>query len=149
VFQRIGRRVGRVYAEVKGYRTDLDLRRVIELAVDTRMEVRTVFISMDWNALDQMRAHHATLKIGYIVERASRADAAIARAAGDSNALVDFRAALLLRKPALAARAAALGVPLAAWTVDTPEEATRLLDLGVSRITTNQVAALVAWKQTR
>ena len=149
VLQRIGHRVGRVYPEVKGYRSDRDLGRLIALVVETHMEARTVFISMDWHALDLMRAQHPTLKVGYIVERASQAEAAIARAAGDPHALLDVKAALLLREPALAARAVALGIPLACWTIDDPADATRLLDLGVSRITTNQVAALVAWKQAR
>jgi glycerophosphoryl diester phosphodiesterase len=149
VLERTGHRVARVYPEVKGYRNDRDLVRLIELVVEAHLEARTVFLSMDWHALDLMRAHRPTLNIGYIVEKASRADGAFARAEGDPHALLDFKAALLLRKPALAARAATLGIPLAAWTLDSPEEATRLFDLGVSRITTNEVAALVAWKQTR
>jgi glycerophosphoryl diester phosphodiesterase len=147
--ERVGHRVGRVYVEVKGYRNDGDLGRLVELVVERRMDTRTVFISMDWDALAHMRVRHATLHIGYIVEKASRANAAIARAANDPHALLDFEAALLLRRPALAARATTLGIPLAAWTIDDPALATRLLDLGVSRITTNDVAALVAWKRTR
>ncbi len=149
MLDRVGRRVGRVYVEVKGYRNEGDLARVVEQVIDRRIEARTVFISMDWHALGQMRSRHATLKIGYIVDKDSRADAALTLAAGDPYALLDFKAAVLLRRPSLAARATTLGIPLAAWTVDDPATATRLLDLGVPRITTNEVAALVAWKRSR
>ena len=55
--QRIGSRVGCVYAEVKGYRAEEDLVRMIELVFRARMQERTVFISMDWNALDLCMAN--------------------------------------------------------------------------------------------
>jgi glycerophosphoryl diester phosphodiesterase len=60
--------------------------------------------------------------------------------------MADFRAAILLEDPALAAEAHRRGVELAVWTVDDPAQASSLLALGVRRITTNRVAELVAWK---
>jgi glycerophosphoryl diester phosphodiesterase len=38
------------------------------------------------------------------------------------------------------------GTELAVWTVDDPSEASRLRELGVRRITTNEVERLVAWR---
>ena len=108
----------------------------------------TVFISMDWDALVTIREAVPEARIGYIVERPRRADEALERAKDDALALVDFDARILLAMPRLADRARALGVPLAAWTVNTTGIATRLLELGVPRITTNEVADLVAWKRT-
>jgi glycerophosphoryl diester phosphodiesterase len=35
---------------------------------------------------------------------------------------------------------------VAVWTVDDPTEAARFLGMGVGRVTTNQVDALLAWK---
>ena len=145
---RLRGRIGRVYPEVKGYRNPEDLSRMVDLVVEHRLAESTVFISMDWDALDQMRSIPSPVNIGYIVEKESRARDAIGRAAGDIRALVDFRASLLLEDPSLAEEAARRGVELAVWTVDDSLEAARLLDLGVARITTNRVAELTAWKST-
>jgi glycerophosphoryl diester phosphodiesterase len=142
----IGDRLGRVYAEVKGYREKADLDRMADLVREHGMEDRAVFISMDWRALERMREHDAAVRVGYIVEKASRAAEGLARAAGDPLALLDFKAALLLDDPAIAGRARAAGVDLAVWTVDDPRQAAALLSLGVRRITTNRVAELSAWK---
>jgi glycerophosphoryl diester phosphodiesterase len=136
----------RIYAEVKRSERRADLERVVELAAEANAMDRTVFISMDWDALDTIRALDPEARIGYIVERPSRTVAALARAQGDAAALVDFDARILLRDPGVAERAVGMGVPLATWTVNMPGDAERLLRMGVPRITTNQVARLVAWR---
>jgi len=107
-----------------------------------------VFISMDWVALERIRRHAPDAMIGYIVEERRRTDGAIARARGDSRALIDFDARILLRDPSHAARAVDAGIALAAWTVDRVDVAERLRSMGVPRITTNQVETLVAWKES-
>ena len=137
---------GRVYPEVKGYGSASDLQHMVDLVREHGLEERTVFISMDWSALERIREHDAGVRVGYIVEEPARAAAGLARAAGDPRALRDFRAALLLEDPALARRAHAAGVDLAVWTVDDTGQADALLALGVPRITTNRVAELLAWK---
>lgn len=141
-----GDRVKRVYPEVKGYRDEEDLDHMVDLVVEHGIEDRTVFISMDWRALERMREHRSTVRLGYIVEKASRATEGLALAAGDPLALLDFKAALLLDDPALAARARAADVDLAVWTVDDPAQAAALLALGVRRITSNRVRELLDWK---
>ncbi|HUF75045.1 MAG TPA: glycerophosphodiester phosphodiesterase family protein [Longimicrobiales bacterium] len=146
VLARLAGRPGRVYPEVKGYRRARDLHHMVDLARQRGVEDRTVFISMDWQALEHMREHDAGVRIGYIVEEPGRADEALARATGDPRALLDFKAAILLADPALARRAQEVGVDLAVWTVDDPRQAVALLALGVRRITSNRVAELLAWK---
>jgi glycerophosphoryl diester phosphodiesterase len=146
VLSRLCGRVGRVYAEVKGYRHEGDLDLMVDLVLARSIEDSTVFISMDWEALGRMRARHGTLRIGYIVDKAARAFEGVERAAGDPLALLDFKASLLLEEPALARRAQAAGVDLAVWTVDNPAQATHLLALGVHRITTNRVTELLEWR---
>ncbi len=143
---RIGRRIGRVYPEVKAYGASRALECMADLVVEAGAVEQTVFISMDWGALAHMRARHPSLRIGYIVERASRAPDGLRAATGDPRALLDFKAALLLDDPSLVERADTAGVDLAVWTVDDPAEADRLLALGVRRITTNRVGELLAWK---
>jgi glycerophosphoryl diester phosphodiesterase len=145
--RQIGDRVGRVYAEVKGYRSQDDLDRILEIVAAAGLADRTVFISMDWGALDRMRETEGAALIGYIVEEASRARDGIERARGDPRSLLDFDAAVLLDDPTLAERSHAADIPLATWTVDTAEQADALRALDVPRITTNEVEALREWKQ--
>jgi glycerophosphoryl diester phosphodiesterase len=141
-------RVGRVYPEVKYYGAHDDLTRMVDTVVTAGLADETVFISMVWEALEQMRRIQPSLSVGYIVEHPSRARAAIDRASGDAHALVDFDARILLADPALADTAHERGVPLAVWTVNDRATAASLLELGVRRITTNEVGDLLAWKAT-
>lgn len=145
--QQIGDRVQRIYAEVKGYRRAEELAGIVEVVADAGLAERTVFISMDWDALDRIRATDAEALIGYIVETSSRAAEGIERATSDSRALLDFNAIVLLEAPSLAERSLQAGIQLATWTVDTVERAAALLALGVPRITTNDVGALREWKE--
>jgi len=145
--RQIGDRVGRIYAEVKGYGHPEDLDRIVEIVADAGLADRTVFISMDWHALDRMRATDPEALIGYIVETSSRADEGIERATGDPRALLDFNAHVLLNDPVLAERSLQTGIRLATWTVDTVAQAEGLLSLGVPRLTTNEVGILRKWKE--
>jgi glycerophosphoryl diester phosphodiesterase len=143
---RLADRPVRVYPEVKGYGRAEDLHRMVDLVREHGMESRTVFISMDWEALERMREHDPGVRLGYIVEEHGRAAEALAHATGDPLALLDFKAALLLDRPALARQAHEAGVDVAVWTVDDARKADALLELGVRRITSNRVAELLAWK---
>ena len=135
-----------IYAEVKATREPRDLDRIAEVVRTAGVFDRTVFISMDWEALDRIRVVEPTARIGYIVEAPTRSDEAFARALGDEHALLDFDARILLAEPTLAHRAHEAGVDLAVWTVNDAEQAHRLLDLGVRRFTTNEVELLQAWR---
>jgi glycerophosphoryl diester phosphodiesterase len=146
--ERLKGRVGRVYPEVKHYGGRDDLDAMVEAVRAADLIASTVFISMDWSALGQMRSAHLDLNVGYIVEHVDRAHAAIERATGDSRALVDFDARILLANPALVESAHRSGVELAVWTVDDRTTAAQLFHLGIRRITTNRVSDLLAWKGT-
>lgn len=145
--QKIGGRVGRIYAEVKGYGRPEELGGIVGIVADAGLADRTVFISMDWQALDRIRTTDPEALVGYIVETSSRASEGIERAAGDPRALLDFNAVVLLDDPSLAERSLGAGIRLATWTVDTVEQAEALLALGVPRLTTNEVGTLRAWKE--
>lgn len=145
---RLGGRIGRIYPEVKHYGRRADLDGMVEAVTTADLLDSTVFISMDWGALGQMRTARLDLNVGYIVEDAARARDAIDRADGDAHALVDFDARILLAEPSLAEHAHERGVELAVWTVNDRATAAQLLHLGVRRITTNRVSDLLAWKAT-
>lgn len=137
---------GRIYAEVKGLRRPDDVREIVRAVRTARLFGRTIFISIDWEALDRIREVDSDALVGFIVEARDRAEPAIERAGGDPRSMVDFDRRILLSEPELAEMASERGVALAAWTVDDIGEAARLVELGVPRITTNRVAELVAWR---
>lgn len=141
-------RLARVYAEVKGYRELEDLDRMVDIARQREMTSTVRFISMNWKLLDRMRSQDGDLGVGYIVETRDEVEEALGRAAGDPHTFVDLRADLLAGDPGIAARASRDGIALAVWTVDSPADAQRILDIGVHRITTNEVEALLAWKRS-
>lgn len=138
-------RVRTVFAELKGVGALRDVASVVSDTRDAGLMARTVFISMDWSLLDEIRRHAPDALLGPIVERRDRVDEAFRRVVGDPRSLLDFDARILLREPELAARAHEHDVELAVWTVDEPDDAQRLLELGVRRITTNQVGLLLDW----
>lgn len=140
-------RVPRIYAEVKGFRELEDLDRMVRLVREASMLDVVVFISMNWTLLDRMRGQEPTLAIGYVVDDAGTMDEALQRCSGDAAALLDPRADLLLSDPGLVGRARDQGTDVAVWTVNDAAVAARLLEVGVSRITTDEVEALVAWKR--
>ncbi|MFQ5537104.1 MAG: glycerophosphodiester phosphodiesterase [Gemmatimonadota bacterium] len=142
-------RVGRVYAEVKGFRELEDLDRMVRIARDAGMLAEVVFISMNWTLLDRMRGQEPALNIGYIVDEESEISEARTRAQGDTAALLDFKAQLLLDHPEVARQVAESGIDMAVWTVNDAETASALYDGGVRRFTTNEVDALLAWKAAR
>lgn len=142
----VAERAGRIYAELKGARDVDDLDGVARIFMDAALTEKTVYISMDWTALDRIRRTCPDALVGYIVDKERRAKGAIDRAAADPRALLDFDARILLDAPAWAERALVKGIPLATWTVDDVDAAAELLRMGVPRITTNRLRELAAWR---
>lgn len=141
-------RVGRVYAEVKGFRELEDTDRMVRLARDAGMLGEVVFISLNWTLLDRMRSQEPGLSIGYVVDQEAEYKEAVQRCSGDTAAMVHVRSDLLAAAPSVLGRLRDQGTEVAVWTVDDPAEAPRLLAMGVGRITTNQVGALLEWKRS-
>jgi glycerophosphoryl diester phosphodiesterase len=137
---------GRVYAEVKDFREPEDLDRMVSVARDARMLHRVFFISLNWTVLERLRGRDPELFLGYVVDDAGEVVEALGRAQGDPATLVDLRADLVVDGPDVVGLAERQGTELAVWTVDDPSEASRLRELGVRRITTNEVERLVAWR---
>ncbi len=144
----IGDRTGRIYAEIKGFRELEDIDRMLRVAEEVEQLQRTVFISMNWTVLDRLRSRRPDVAIGYVVDEADKLDEAIGRAGGDPRALVDARGDLVDADPSVIHRAAAADTEVAVWSLDEEAQAQRAYDLGVRRITTNEVARLMVWKTT-
>ena len=140
----------RVYAEVKGYRELEDLDRMVRIVREAGMTGRTVFISMDYGVIDRIAGQDPSVGLGYIVEEASRFEDALGRArAAGPRGMVDFDWRIVAADPSLVARTRDAGADVAVWTVDGVEDAERLVEIGVRRLTTNRVSDLLAWRAAR
>lgn len=136
-------RCGRIYPELKAGMAARVVDRVVGEIDESGWALDAVVISLDWDALAEVR-RLSGLRIGFVVDAAENYGRALSLAAEDGNAIVDPDRRILLARPELAARAADAGVALAAWTVNDADDARELLDMGVTSLTTDDVAALRA-----
>lgn len=139
-------RARRVYCEVKGYGAPRDLTTMVEVARRSALLDDVVFISLDFGTVDRMAAEGVS--IGYVVSEADAVSDALRRIELHGRGLVDARASLILDDPSLTEPVLAADVDLAVWTVNDPDEAAALSGAGVTGFTTDEVAALVAWRRT-
>jgi glycerophosphoryl diester phosphodiesterase len=139
-------RVFRVYQDIKGYREIEDLDRIVTITRNRDMAEATVFISSDWVIMNRLRRTAPEIPRAYLVETADSFAGALDRAAIDDHAILDIEIGLALSEPKLVREARGAGVEIAAWTVDESDQATEAMELGITRITTNQVEKLLAWR---
>jgi glycerophosphoryl diester phosphodiesterase len=136
-------RVPWIYPEIKGVRVETDLALIASMMRAHGFADACVVISLDWDLLRGIRRADPGLAIGYVVERTARFEPALADARAQGNAIIACDYNILLKNPALVHRARELGVELGVWTVDHVDAAQRLIELGVLRLTTNDVAPLL------
>lgn len=150
-----GRGVARVYPEIKGYRGPIDIERMAAETREAGWARACTFLSLDWDALEAVREADQELEIGYVAETPEQFLPALDRAVaaneadGWTRALLDCDYRLLLEAPARVAAARERGIDLVVWTVNDPLDALRLVELGVSRFTTDEVEAIGAAVRNR
>jgi glycerophosphoryl diester phosphodiesterase len=144
-----GARAGRLYPEIKRYGSLEDLDRMAALVREAGCTERTVFISMDWDALDHMTVALPAAHLGYIVEERARFEAALERIRDRPRCMLDFDARIVAAEPELVARTLDAGADVAVWTVNDPARAEALFRAGVRRFTTNEVELLMDWRTER
>ena len=140
-----------VYPEVKGFRDPQDLDRLVQIVAGAGMTERTLFISLDFDAVDHLaRAAPKGLRVGYVVARQADVAEALDRAAGlNPPALLDLDYRLVLEDPEVVPAIRARGPDVAVWTVDDLDDAAALVRSGIRRITTNRVTSMVRWTAGR
>jgi len=106
---------------------------------------RTTFISIDWSILERVRTQDAAIRIGFIVVTTDLFYEALSLAAADPAAILDLNHEIALEQPSVVRRAKDEGVEVVTWTVNQPDEATRLRHAGVTGFTTDHVERLLAW----
>lgn len=138
-------RAEHVYPEIKGIRESADIDAMLGLVEDRAMIDRTTFISIDWSVLERVRARNSEIRIGYIVVSADLFDDALALATRDSIAILDLNQEIVLNDASVVQRAKDEGIDVVTWTVNEPDDATRLRQAGVTGFTTDQVGRLLTW----
>ena len=134
-----------IYPEVKGIREPSDVDGMVHIVRDRAMSDRTTFISIDWSILERVRARDTAIRIGFIVETPDLFEEALSRAVADPAAILDLNHEIVLDDPSVVERAKDQGVDVVTWTVNEPDEATRLRQAGVTGFTTDHVDRLLAW----
>jgi glycerophosphoryl diester phosphodiesterase len=139
-------RVYRVYQDIKGYREIEDLDRMVSITREREMGEATVFISSDWVIMNRLRRTAPEMTRAYLVEDVTRFTEALDRAVVDEGSLLDLEIGVALAHPDRVREALEAGVEVMAWTVDDVSQASEAFDMGITRITTNEVERLLAWR---
>jgi glycerophosphoryl diester phosphodiesterase len=139
-------RVYRVYQDIKGYREIEDLDRMVSITRDAGMADATVFVSSDWVIMNRLRRIAPDIQQAYLVENPENLPEALDRAIVDGGSPLDVEIGTALANPEGIREALREGVEVMAWTVDDPAQASAALEMGISRLTTNEVERLLAWR---
>ena len=138
-------RVHHIYPEVKGIREPPDVDRIVRIVQERALADRTTFISIDWSILERVRTQDPAIRIGFIVVTTDLFDEALSLAVADPAAILDLNHQIALEEPSVVRRAKDKGVDIVTWTVNEPDEATRLRHAGVTGFTTDHVERLLEW----
>ena len=139
-------RVFRVYQDIKGYREIEDLDRMVKISRDTEMAESTVFISSDWVIMNRLRRVAPEIQRAYLVEDLETFSEALDRAVVDEGSLLDVEIGVALANGERIQEALGSGVEVIAWTVDSPVQASAAMEMGITRLTTNEVGELLTWR---
>ena len=143
-------KVNRLYIELKpGGFNPAQIEYLAELILHHNMVERVVIMSFDWGLLDIVRSLPIPFTIAFLADDEATCLAAIERARDDRNAVVDCNYRVLLTNKELVERAHSLGLELAVYTVNDLRIAEELVELGVRRLTTNEVEKLLKWSRGR
>lgn len=148
LLHRMRRWTGRGYPEIKAWNDPADLHHMVSMVRELGLENRISFISMDLDALEEIRAVTPQIEVAPVVDSRRRFPRALEAALELAPAFLDVDYRILTAHPALATHALDAGVELGVWTVNQPEEAEALWGFGVTRFTTNEVDLLVGWARS-
>jgi len=119
---------------------------MVAITRETEMAEATVFISPDWVIMNRLRRVAPEIKRAYLVENVEFFQEALDRAVMDEGTLLDVEIGVALENPEGIEEAIGRGVEVITWTVDDEGEASAALEIGISRVTTNEVDRLLAWR---
>lgn len=128
-------RVKKIYLEIKGYRTQADIDLMMAVVKKYKAQAVTVWISFNLSDLQYVRARDPFCALGYLSDNISQLDAV---AALGGKVIYDLDYNFLIASPSAVTTCRRAGVDVAAWTIDDFTPIKTLVDLGVSKITSNR-----------
>lgn len=123
-----------LYPEIKSYRTQADIELMVRAVLDAGLEERCVMTSFRAHDFPFVRRFSSEICVGYTAGDLATFDELLPLAASDGNAIMFASYLVLTGNPSRVARARALGVDIAVWTVPGITEVLQLADIGVYRI---------------
>jgi glycerophosphoryl diester phosphodiesterase len=139
-------RVFRAYHDIKGYREIEDLDRMVDIVRERDMAEQTVFTSSDWVVMNRLRRYAPEIQRAYLVEGPDTLEEGVDRAILDEGAVLNVGLAVALESPDLIGEALGEGVDIMAWTLNDETAATQALEMGITRLVTDEVERLLAWR---
>ncbi|MGD2122532.1 MAG: glycerophosphodiester phosphodiesterase family protein [Gemmatimonadota bacterium] len=139
-------RVFRVYQDIKGYREMEDLDRMVDIVRNRQMADHTVFTSSDWVIMNRLRRYAPEISRAYLVDDPSKLKGGVDRAILDQGAVLNVGLAIALQAPEMIEEAISEGVDVMAWTLNDEAEASQALEMGITRLVTDQVERLLTWR---
>ncbi len=139
-------RVQRVYQDIKGYREIEDLDRMVTITRERDMADHTIFTSSDWVVMNRLRRFAPEIQRAYLVEGPETLKEAVDRAILDQGSILNVGLAVALAAPDSIEEAVGGGVEIMAWTLNDEGEAAQALEMGITRLVTDEVDRLLTWK---
>lgn len=129
------------YSEVKGSDdwTAADVDNFVQILIETGWEDRCIVLCFKNKLLEQVRERSNKITVGYLVASLSAFTENLPKAAADGNAIILSQYHVLLEHPFLVETSRNQGVDVGTWTVDSPEDFQKLVNIGVVRIATNSL----------
>jgi glycerophosphoryl diester phosphodiesterase len=139
----------RAYPELKAVSSPRDLDTIATILEETGQLHRITVISMIPALLHGLRHRLADLELGWVLTQGADVDDALAFVRTDPHALLDPDYRILLEDPRRTANWVREGISLVTWTVNRRDDALRLAELGVTRLTTDDPDALLGETRSR
>ena len=141
-------RVSRVYQDIKGYREMEDLDRMVSITRNSGLAEISIFVSSDWVILNRLKQSAPEIQRAYLAEDAEGFSQALDRAVVDEGSLLSVEIELAMDHSLGVLEAQESGVELVTWTVNDPASAQEARQVGIHRITTDEVESLVDWRSS-
>jgi glycerophosphoryl diester phosphodiesterase len=125
-----------------------DLDRMVRITRSSGMAEVTVFVSSDWVILNRLKQSAPEIQRAYLAGDLASFPEALDRAVVDEGSFMSVEVDLALGNAQGIKDALGSGVELVTWTVNDPSVAQRALEAGIRRFTTDEVTALLAWRNS-
>lgn len=129
----------KLYPEIKGYRTQADIQLIIDDINNAGMENQVFIQSFRISDLQYYRNLNSVASLGFLSGQTNPAiyEPAIDRVAALGDGFIYWSYNALISTPAIITYAKSKNLDVAAWTVDSNDNAKVLMGLGVNKLMSN------------